>query len=96
MRLDPKKETEKISKFIKTTLEKTGKSKVVLGVSGGIDSATSLYLLKNSIPLNNIIVAHLYYFEPLNLDSLTNGIPQENIHFISIKEIVDTMANQLK
>jgi len=96
MRFDPEKETEKISNFIKTTLEKTGKSKVVLGISGGIDSATSFYLLKNSIPLKNIILAHLYYFEPLNLDSLTNGIPQENVYFISIKEIVDAMANQLK
>ncbi|MCL4387462.1 NAD(+) synthase, partial [Patescibacteria group bacterium] len=81
---------------LKDVLKKTKHEKVILGISGGIDSTTSLYLLKKSIPLKNIILAHLYYFEPLKLDSLIKDISQENVHFISIKEIVDALASQLK
>ncbi|MDP3988491.1 MAG: NAD(+) synthase [Candidatus Levybacteria bacterium] len=91
MKIDPKLETEKITKFIRDTLEKTKIQKVVLGLSGGIDSATSLYLLKKSIPVENIIVSHLYYYKPLNLELLTKDLPKKNVHNISIKKVVDDL-----
>lgn len=95
MNVNSSQEKEKIVRFIRDTLQKTKIQNVVLGLSGGIDSATSLYLLKQSIPKENIIVAHLHYFEPLNLEVLTNDLPKENVLNISIKEIVDTCVNQL-
>lgn len=95
MKIDPKKEVQKITKFIKNTLKKEGFEKVVIGLSGGIDSATSLYLLKKSIPKENIIVSHLYYFEPLNLEPIIYGIPTENIHNFSIKTVVDGIFHLL-
>lgn len=95
MNIDPHKETERIVDFIQRILKEQKREKVVLGLSGGIDSATSLYLLKKSIPKENIIVSHLYYFEPLNLEQITQDIPKENINYISIKPVVDICANQL-
>lgn len=95
LEIDPKKETKRIIDFVGGVLKKANKNKVILGLSGGIDSATSLYLLKKSIGPKNIIVAYLHYFEQLNLDFLINDLPKENIHNILIKKIVDSCANQL-
>lgn len=89
MNIDPHKETERIVDFIQRILKEQKREKVVLGLSGGIDSATSLYLLKKSIPKENIIVSHLYYFEPLNLEPIIYDMPAENIHNFSIKTVVD-------
>ena len=60
--VNPKKETEKIGKFISQTLKSTGLKNLVIGFSGGIDSTTSLYLSSKAIPSENIFIAHLYYF----------------------------------
>ncbi len=61
--INPKDEKEKIIKFIRETLKKQGFKNVVIGVSGGIDSTVSLYLLKETIPARNIIAIHLPYLE---------------------------------
>ena len=61
--LNAKKETEKIVLFIKTVLKKQGFKNVVIGLSGGIDSAVSLSLLGKAIKPGNIFVVHLYYFK---------------------------------
>ncbi len=84
--IKPEEETRKITSFIKDTLAKQGKQHVVLGLSGGIDSATILYLLKNSIPENNIYPMFLPYFESQDqeIKSLT-----KNFETISIKPIAD-------
>lgn len=80
-------ETKKITSFIQTVLKEQGFKNVVIGVSGGIDSAVCLSLLEKSIPLQNIFPAHLYYFKSqINL-------PQKNIYNISIKNAVDTLEN---
>lgn len=96
MEIDLKTETIRIIKFIQDIRKKTGLNKIVLGLSGGIDSATSLYLLNKSIPPEDIIIAHLYYFKPEKLEELIKDIPKQNIHFISIKETVDNLCDLLK
>lgn len=92
--INPEAEINKIVNFIQETLKEQRIEKVVLGLSGGIDSTTTLYLLKKAISKENIIASHLYYFDPLNLEQITYDIP--NIHNISIKEPVENLSNQLK
>ena len=62
MKLDPLKEKDRIASFIKSVLAKQNFKNIVIGMSGGIDSTTSFYLLKEALPAQNIFVAHLHYF----------------------------------
>src|SRR3989338_9674667 len=97
--VNPKKETEKIGKFISQTLKSTGLKNLVIGFSGGIDSTTSLYLSSKAIPSENIFIAHLYYFEP-NISIINHichilHIPPQNQYFLPIQKTVDELKNQL-
>ncbi len=59
--INPKTETEKIINFLKSIYRKTGIDKVVIGLSGGIDSTTVHYLLKKAYKPENIIGVSLPY-----------------------------------
>lgn len=92
-------ETEKITSFIKDVLKRQGFKNVVIGLSGGIDSAVCLSLLEKSIAPQSIFVAHLYYFKS-QINSLLPllkkiNIPQKNIYNISIKNIVDKLKKTI-
>lgn len=88
-----------IKAFIKRTLHKTNHENVIIAVSGGIDSATSLNLLYKALPKKNIFVVHLYYFEKSIeqfrevIDPLS--LPEENILLYSIKDIVDATVQNV-
>lgn len=84
----PEKEKKQIVRFIKQTLQKAGFQNVVIGVSGGVDSTTSLYLLKEAILPKNIFPVHLYYFNP-DLEF------EENVYRFSIKSVVDKFVKTL-
>lgn len=99
LKIDPLAEQNKIISFIKTVLEKQGFENVIIGMSGGIDSAVSFSLLTKSIAPQNIFIIHSYYFKsqiylikPL-LEKA--NLPQENIYNISIKESVDSLEKTL-
>ncbi len=98
--INPKNEKNKITNFLKNTLSKQKIKNVIIGLSGGIDSMISFYLLKNILPVKNIFIAHLYYFEKSSddLDKVikTAGVPLENIHYLSIKKPADTLCELLK
>lgn len=93
--IDTQKEKERIVAFLQTTFEKQQTHYAVIGVSGGIDSAVSLALLNQTLHPEQIIVAHMYYFESKFSEMetvLQNAqIPNENIYHISIKEPVDAL-----
>lgn len=93
-------EKEKIILFLKKTFEEQNISKAVIGLSGGIDSMTSFYLLKEVLSPENIYVSHLYYFDSSfsKLEKLLKDskIPQENIYHLSIKEQVDSIIKLQK
>ncbi|MFH1832674.1 MAG: NAD+ synthase [Candidatus Levyibacteriota bacterium] len=99
LKINLKTEIKKITDFIKSTLKREGFSKVVIGLSGGIDSTTSFYLLKKVLSPKNIIVANLYYQENKDndLEKILKDakIPKENIYRIGIKKIVDCFTESL-
>lgn len=100
LKINSPAETRKITSFIKNTLKREGFEKVIIGLSGGIDSATSFYLLKQAIAPQNIIAAHLYYFESQikDIEPMLKqaGIPKENIYEISIAPMVSTFEVGLR
>ena len=61
LQINPKLETENITKFIKNTLEKQGFKNLVIGVSGGIDSAVSLALAQKAIGEKKVFSFFLSY-----------------------------------
>jgi NAD+ synthase len=97
--INPELESKKIVQFVKNTLKKQKIEKVVIGVSGGIDSATSLYLLKTFLPVENIIVVTLPYFDNQleDVEELVQSInlPKNNLKIIPIKPIADVIINVL-
>jgi len=97
--IDVEKEAKRITDFMGKTFADQGIRNAVIGLSGGIDSATSFYLLRKVFGPENIYVAHLYYseaitsmIEPILKDS---GIPEKNIRILSIKPCVDEMVRIL-
>lgn len=97
--INPNEEIHKIIDFIENTLHKANKQKVIIAVSGGIDSATSLNVINEVVPVRKIFVAHLYYFEstiiPFKKTIAPLGIPEQNVLLYSIKYQVDTLAKEL-
>lgn len=90
-------EINKITLFIKTTFKEQRFSKVVIGLSGGIDSAVVLTLLVQAFLPKNIYPFHLPYFKTdlKILNSLIKSlkIPIDNFSVINIKKPVDEIIN---
>lgn len=89
MKIDSKTETDKIVSFLKRTFAEQKMENAVIGLSGGIDSAVSFYLLKKALPEKNIFPISLAYFP----SSIT--IPGKKIHDLSIKNAVDEIKKNL-
>lgn len=94
--IDPKHEKQKIVSFLNKTFQEQGIDHAVIGLSGGIDSITSFFLLKEVLTPEKIHVAHLYYFKPvfaeIEKEVRNVGIPAENIHLLSIQKAVDEIV----
>lgn len=100
MEINPEQEKQKIVAFLRDTFKKQGFENAVIGLSGGIDSITSFYLLTEFLKPENIYTAHLFYDTPVFTHVAEvleeKKIPDENVYLLSIKEPVDAMANLLQ
>jgi NAD+ synthase len=93
--LDAAKEEKKIIKFIRVILESSGFSRVVLGLSGGIDSTVVCSLTLKALGAKNIHIG-LFPFGQFNKEGLKDAktlikqlnIPSPNIHQIDIEPLV--------
>src|SRR3989344_3079148 len=84
--INPKQEKEKVISFLKKTFKEQKIDKVVLGFSGGIDSTTVLYLLKEVLPIKNIFAVQMDYYPKKKFNIDLKGI---NVVNVPIKKIVD-------
>ncbi len=89
--INPKTETEKIVNFLKSIHKKTGIDKVVIGLSGGIDSTVALYLLKEVLPAKNIFAVQMDYYPRKKSNT---DLKEINVINISIKKIVDQFVKE--
>jgi len=55
MEIDPAAEAERIAGFVRSELEGAGRSRIVLGISGGLDSATVALLCAQAVGPDNVL-----------------------------------------
>jgi len=101
--IEPKTETERIVGFIRNTVKKAEFEKVVVAVSGGVDSGTVLALCVMALGKKNVIAIKLPFGElnrkasgDANLIIRKFDLPKENIVEIDIKSVVDLIKTQNK
>jgi len=96
--INPSQVASKIETFLKKTLKKTGFNSVVIGLSGGIDSAVSCALAERVLGPTHIYPC-LFPYGGLNQEGVNDGllvmnhlqIPKSNVVNIDIKPIVDSI-----
>ncbi|MDO8497764.1 MAG: NAD(+) synthase [bacterium] len=97
--IDPSLEKEKIISFLKKTFQEQKINRAVIGLSGGIDSTLSFYLLKEALPVGSIFAFHLPYYDShsKNIDLILSKtcLPKKNFQTISVRLIVDSIKNAL-
>lgn len=93
--IDPKKETAKITAFIKKTFKNAGKTEAVIAASGGVDSSTALILTARAIGPTHLHVLYLpaRATDPIHLELLrlllkTANIPESNLSVIPVTAII--------
>lgn len=98
--IDPEEEVEQISRFIKATVVERGFTRVVIAVSGGVDSATALLLSIKALGREHVWPLLLPYGE-LNKSGTNDeklviskaGIDQSQIEQVDIKSVVDSFCS---
>ncbi|ASJ06314.1 NAD+ synthase [Thermococcus pacificus] len=95
--LEYPKVVEEIISFIRENVEKAGVEGVVIGISGGIDSATVAYLAARALGKERVLGLIMPYYE--NRDVEDAKLVCENLGIecreISIRPIVDSLVAQL-
>jgi len=96
LKINPQKETKKIINFFKKTLKKTGLNRLIIPLSGGVDSSTTAYLAAKALPPKDILIIHLPYQgitkdTDYQLIAKNLKIPKKNIFIINIKPVVDLL-----
>ncbi|MBI5465289.1 NAD+ synthase [Candidatus Gottesmanbacteria bacterium] len=90
---NPEEATKKIVKFLQDTVHRAGFKKIIIPLSGGVDSSTVAFLAVQALGPANVLIARFPH-KDLNKDNdgelvITKlKIPSKNIFRIEISEIV--------
>jgi len=100
--IHPEETVRRIVSFLKSTFVTAGFSKAVIGVSGGVDSATCCLLSIKALGLQNVFPVLMPYgigSMQSTLDGMnfvqSVGIPMSNISRIDIKPAVDAFVTSI-
>lgn len=100
--INPKQESERIKNFLREKLKQNGFKKVILGLSGGIDSSTVLSLAVSALGKENVHVLLLPYKDthPQSLQNAHNvlrflKITESQVKKIDVGYAVDALAKSL-
>ena len=100
LEINAEEQSRNITLFLKETFTTQNIKNSVIGLSGGIDSVTSLTLLSKALPQENIFVYHLPYFEKVDPDIALLikqlNLPKSQFQIVSIKKMVDDLIAELK
>lgn len=97
LQINPVEEEKRIVTFLKNTFAEQKIEKAVMGISGGIDSATSLLLLSKVVPKENILALHLPYFNEVDKDIRElEELLEIRITTVSINKSTDEFINRLE
>lgn len=98
--IDPVGESARIIKFLQTSLTKTGFSRLIIGLSGGIDSSLVASLAVKALGSENVYIAILPYGKLGNrglsmAEQLVNKLTiiRQNVSVIDIKPSVDQIIS---
>lgn len=101
-RIGVEKETKKITNFIDQTFDSSGKSKAIIGVSGGVDSASVVALTVKSLGSEQVycLIMPSLQSQTSNIDdahglALSLGIPDKNIQEINLALSQEAFAKTL-
>lgn len=95
--------SKQITDWIRETMESTPMKNIVLGLSGGIDSALSATLSTHALGKDHVYIALLPYGE-LNKEGFNDAklviesleIQQDHVFEIDIQKAVDIVVNEMK
>lgn len=100
LKINTEQTTEQIIKFLQTTVKKAGFKKVVVSLSGGLDSATVTFLAVKALGPENVLVVEMPHRDfnkdhdgQLVIDKLQ--IPKENVFESEISGIVESFLSNL-
>ena len=95
LKIDETKAIDQLTEFISSTVDTANYSKVVLGVSGGIDSSLSAFLSARALGPENVLALRLPYktSSPKSLEHAQLVIDQLGVHSktIEITQAVDAI-----
>ncbi|WP_054840345.1 NAD+ synthase [Thermococcus sp. JCM 11816] len=95
--LDYRAAIETITSFLSEKLEESGSGGFVIGISGGIDSATAAYLAAKAVGTENVLGLIMPYYENNDVEDAKLVCESLGIDYevINIKPIVESFVSQL-
>lgn len=98
--INPAKTIAKITSFIKTTVRKADFSRLIIGLSGGVDSSTACYLAVKALGIDKvfILLAPYGFFDKEGIEDAEKivtelNIPSKQVFSIDIKTMVDDIVS---